>query len=117
MTTDIRQLTCISTDYAYRCLLECGEDYRFTEEAVECLIRAGFVNVAQYDYALTTSMENGLNYLAVNLAMKLVQKLILDKGNDLVTESDLPNTIECLAKISNVPRQAPEGCVYALPYV
>lgn len=102
---------CLTRDVYCRCLLECREDYRFNEEAVECLIRSGFVNVAQYDFSLSTSMENGMNYMAVSLAMKLVHKLIVEnKGKDLVTESDLPNTIDTLAKISNNnPRQAPEG--------
>lgn len=73
-------------------------------------MKSGFVILASYDHALATSMENGQNYMAVALGMKLVRKLIIDdKGNVNVTENDLPNTIEALAKISTVPRQAPDG--------
>lgn len=97
-----------------RCLVDCREDYKYIEEAVECLIKAGLVNLNQYDHALATSMENGHNYIAVTLAMKLVQKLIIDdKRSNLVTESDLSNTIENLAKISTRNRQAPDGLVHA----
>ena len=109
-------LTCPIMCYItfFRSLVDCREDYKYNEEAVECLIKSGLVNLTQYDYALATSMENGLNYMAVTLAMKLVQKLILDdKASNLVTESDLSNTIEMLAKISTL-RQAPEGYVIIL---
>lgn len=96
---------------------DCREDYRFNEGSIECLIKAGLVNLPQYDYALAQSMENGLNYMAVSLAMKLIQKLIIDeKGNDQIAESDLANTIEMLAKISTLPRQAPEEYVVLLRF-
>lgn len=56
-----------------RCLIDCREDYKYNEEAIECLIKASLVNLPQYDYALTQSMENGLNYMAVAFAMQLIQ--------------------------------------------
>ncbi|KAJ8969734.1 hypothetical protein NQ317_006395, partial [Molorchus minor] len=65
---------------------------------------------AAYDLALAQCMENGLNYMGVSFSMQLVQLyLIDDRSNQFVTESDLCNTIEVLAKIQTHTRQPPEG--------
>lgn len=94
----------------YRCVVDCREDYKYNEEAVECLIKQGLINLSQYDVALATSMENGQNYMAVTLAMQLVKKLIITgKGSSFITESDLATTIETLVKISSLGRSAPDG--------
>lgn len=99
----------------FRCVIECREDYKYNEEAIECLIKQGLINLSQYDLALATSMENGQNYMAVTLAMQLVKKLIVSasagKGANFITESDLANTIETLVKISSQGRTAAEGLV------
>ena len=94
---------------AVRCVLDRREDSRLNEEAIACLISAGHINVSTFDSTLNTMMDTGLNYSAVNFAMKLVQKLIVDdKGSNLVTESDMPSTIDTLAKLCSMSRQAPE---------
>lgn len=56
-------------------------------------------------------MENGLNYMAVQFAMQIVKRyLIEEKMNSPVSESDLYHTVETLVKI-NAHNQgtAPEG--------
>lgn len=90
--------------------MECREEYKYNSEAIEFLIKNNIVTMHLYDAALASSMENGQNYMAVTLAMQLVQKMIVDgKGSYPVTESDLSNTIDALAKISTQSRQAPDG--------
>lgn len=86
------------------------EQQRYNIDAVDTLIKAGLVNVAQYDVALTQFMENGLNYMGVSFAMQLVQLyLIDDRTGQFLNENDLPNTVDMLAKIQNHTRQPPEG--------
>lgn len=93
-----------------RFLTDCRDDLRYCVDAVETLIRAGLVNLPQYDLSLTQLMDNGLNYMAVNFAMQLVQLfLIEDRANQIVTETDFCHTIEMLAKIQTHTRQPPEG--------
>lgn len=94
-----------------RYLTDCREEQqRYNIDAVDTLIKSGLVNVPQYDMALAQCMENGLNYMGVSFAMQLVQSyLIEDRSNQFVTESDLCNTIEMLAKIQTHTRQPPEG--------
>jgi CCR4-NOT transcription complex subunit 1 len=59
---------------------------------------------------LAQSMESGLNYMAVTFAMQLVQLYLVDERmNSTVTESDLYQTIEMLARIATHSRQPPEG--------
>ncbi|KAK4872711.1 hypothetical protein RN001_014740 [Aquatica leii] len=93
-----------------RFLTECRDDLRYNLDTVDTLIRAGLINLPQYDLALTQLMDNGLNYLAVSFATQLVQLfLIEDRSNQLASESDFANTIELLAKIATHTRQPPEG--------
>ncbi|KAG8224063.1 hypothetical protein J437_LFUL001140 [Ladona fulva] len=93
-----------------RCLLESREEFKFNVEAVDLLIRAHLVNLPQLDMHIAQCMENGHNFLAVMFAMKLVQLYLIDeRHNNPVTETDLYNTIEMLARISAHARQPPEG--------
>ncbi|XP_031355964.1 CCR4-NOT transcription complex subunit 1 [Photinus pyralis] len=93
-----------------RFLTECRDDLRYNLDAVDTLIRAGLVNLPQYDVALTQLMDNGLNYVAVNFATQLIPLfLIEERTNQNVTENDLPNTIEMLVKLATHTRQPPEG--------
>lgn len=93
-----------------RFLTDCRDDLRYNVDALDTLIRAGLVNLPQYDIALAQLMENGLNFMAVNFAMQIVQLfLIEDRSNQYVTEVDFCNTIEMLAKIQTHTRQPPEG--------
>lgn len=93
-----------------RFLTDCREDLRYCVDAVDTLIRAGLVNIPQYDLALAQIMENGMNYMAVNFAMQLVQLFFSeDRANQIVSETDFCNTIEMLAKIHAHTRQPPEG--------
>ncbi|CAH1997116.1 unnamed protein product [Acanthoscelides obtectus] len=94
-----------------RCLTECREEQqRYNIDAVDTLIKSGLVNVPQYDMALAQCMENGLNYMGVSFVMQLMQLyLIDDRSGQFVTESDLCNTIDMLAKIQTHTRQPPEG--------
>lgn len=93
-----------------RCLMECREEYRYNLDAVDCLIRSHLVNMQQYDLHLAHAMESGLNYVAVAFAMQLVQTYLIDeRHNTNITENDLYNTIEMLARIQAHSRQPPEG--------
>lgn len=86
------------------------EQQKFNIDVVDTLLKSGLINMPQYDLALTQSMENGLNYIAVTFAMQLVQLyLIDDRSGQFLTESDLCNTIEMLTKIQAHTRQPPEG--------
>lgn len=99
-----------TTKQVTRFLSDCREDLRYNIDALDTLIRAGLVNLPQYDLALAQLMENGINYMAVNFAMQLVQLfLIEDRSNQFVSETDFGNTIEMLAKIQTHTRQPPEG--------
>lgn len=93
-----------------RCLIECREEFRYNVDAVDCLVRSHLVSLQQYDMHLAQSMESGLNYMAVTFAMQLVQLYLVDERmNSTVTESDLYQTIEMLARIATHSRQPPEG--------
>lgn len=93
--------------------MECREDYRYNLEAVDSLIRSQLVNMPQYDLHLAHSLENGLNYMAVTFAMQLVQLyLVDDRINSQISETDLLNTIEMLARIATHSRTPPEGFVF-----
>lgn len=93
-----------------RCLIECREEYKYNLEAVDTLIRSHLLHMPQYDVYLAHSMDGGMNYVAVAFAMQLIQHyLIEERGNAGVTESDLFNTIEVLARIAGHSRQPPEG--------
>ncbi|XP_076110950.1 CCR4-NOT transcription complex subunit 1-like isoform X1 [Mytilus galloprovincialis] len=91
-----------------RCMIEANEQHKYTIEAVDCLIRSQLVNMPQYDMYLAQLMENGMNYMAVTLAMQVVQRFCVDDKAS-ATESDFTNTIEALTTISTRTRQSPEG--------
>ena len=97
-----------------RYMLECREEIRYNVEAVDLLISSGFVNMPQYDMMLTQLMDNGNNYVAVVFAMQLVQTYFIDeRPNTVITDNDLLNTIELLARLSAHPR-APEGLAHLM---
>lgn len=83
---------------------------KFNLDVVDCLVRSHLLNMPQLDAHVAQAMENGSNYLAVAFAMQLLQLyLVDDRHNSQVTESDLFNTIDMLARINMHARQPPEG--------
>lgn len=93
-----------------RCLVESREELRFSLEVVDCLVRSHLLNMPQLDAHVAQAMENGTNYLAVAFAMQLLQLYLVDERlNAHVSESDLFNTIDMLARINMHARQPPEG--------
>ncbi|XP_062547047.1 CCR4-NOT transcription complex subunit 1 isoform X2 [Armigeres subalbatus] len=97
-----------------RYMLECREEIRYNVEAVDLLISSSFVNMPQYDMMLMQLMDNGNNYVAVVFAMQLVQTYFIDeRQNTVITDNDLLNTIELLARLAAHPR-APEGLAHLM---
>lgn len=93
-----------------RFLTDFRDELRYNEVAVETLIRAGLVNLPQFDVALAQCMENGPNYRALNLATALVQNFVIDdRTNQFVTDNDFCHTIEMLIKINAHARQPPDN--------
>lgn len=93
-----------------RFLTDFRDEIRYNEVAVEILIRAGLVNLPQFDLALAQCMENGPNHRAINLATMLVQTFVLDeRTGQCVTDNDFCNCTEMLLKIYNHARQPPEN--------
>lgn len=92
-----------------RFLTDFRDELRYNEVAVETLIRAGLVNLSQFDIALAQCMENGPNYRALNLATALVQNFVIEDRSTQVTESDFLHTIEMLIKINAHARQPPDN--------
>lgn len=93
-----------------RFLTECREDLRYNFDAVDTLIRAGLINVPQYDCALAQCIDSGPNYIAIAFATQLVQLyLVEDRLTQFVSESDFTNTIEMLVKIATHTRSPPDG--------
>jgi len=91
-------------------LTEAREEIRYNLEAVDCLVRSGLVNIQQYDMHVAQAMENGSNFLVVAFAMNMVQLYLIDERLSTgVTEGDLCNTIEILARIAAHSRSPPEG--------
>lgn len=85
-----------------RFLTDFRDELRYNEIAVETLIRAGLVNLNQFDLALAQAMDNG-NYRALNFATALVHNLMLDERSaaHIVTDGDLNNTVDMLMKINS----------------
>jgi CCR4-NOT transcription complex subunit 1 len=112
---DVRACNPLWTNKAIaRYMLECREEIRYNIEATDLLISASFVNMQQYDMLLASLMDNGSNYLAVAFAMQLVQTYFIDeRANSPVTENDLLNTIDLLARLAQHPR-APEGLAHLI---
>ncbi|XP_015520502.1 CCR4-NOT transcription complex subunit 1 isoform X1 [Neodiprion lecontei] len=114
----LRILKCLQDPRAYgmqwtnkhvtRCLTECREEFRYNFEAVDYLIRSHLLNLPQFDYALAQAMDAGAA-MATAFAMQLVQLYLIDERQTThVTESDLFNTIEILARMAH-HRAPPEG--------
>lgn len=91
-----------------RFVTEFRDDVRSNEAAIETLIRAGLVNMQQFDLSLAQFMENGPNYRALNLGTTLVQNLVIDDRSSNIGESDFYNTIDMMIKINQLIRQPPE---------
>lgn len=93
-----------------RFLIDFRDELRYNEVAVETLIRAGLVNLPQFDMALAQCMENGPNYRALNLATALVQNFVIDdRTNQCLSDNDFVHTIEMLTKINTHARQPPDN--------
>ncbi|XP_012340948.1 CCR4-NOT transcription complex subunit 1 isoform X3 [Apis florea] len=114
----LRILKCLQDPRAYgmqwtnkhvtRCLTECREEFRYNFEAVDYLIRSHLISLPQYDLALAQAIDSG-NAMATAFAMQLMQLYLIDERQTThVTESDLCNTIEILARIAH-HRAPPEG--------
>uniref|UniRef100_A0A915KW17 CCR4-NOT transcription complex subunit 1 n=1 Tax=Romanomermis culicivorax TaxID=13658 RepID=A0A915KW17_ROMCU len=83
-------------------LIDCRQESRFNVDAVELLIRHQLVNMITYDLQLATTMDNGLNYKAVDFAQHLVRRLFYeDRQMPGCSETDLSNTIDMLNRIAN----------------
>lgn len=96
--------------FVTRVLMEGRDEFRYNIDAADTLIKSGLINLQQLDMSLAQLMDNGNNYMAVNFAMQVAQiYLIDDRSNQFITENDLINTIEMLAKIQSHNRSAPEG--------
>lgn len=114
----LRILKCLQDPRAYgmqwtnknttRCVTECREECKYNFEAIDCLIRSHLISLPQYDRSLAHLIESG-NAMATLFAMQLVQLYLIDERQTThVTESDLYNTIEILAKMQ-MHRAPPEG--------
>lgn len=94
-----------------RFLLELREEVRWNVDVVDPLLRSGLLVLSTFDLHLAQSMENGMNYLAVDFAKHLV-RLYFSNGRHSdynLSESDLGNTIETLVRLSSHPRHPSEG--------
>lgn len=90
--------------------MECRDELKFNLDVVDCLLRAHLLNMPQLDAHVAAAMENGANFMAVAFAMQLLQLYLVDeRHNAHVSESDLFNTIEMLARINMHSRQPPDG--------
>lgn len=95
-------------------MMECREEIRYNLEAVDLLISSNFVNLQQFDLMLSQSFDGGNNYLAVAFAMQLIQHYCIDeRQNSIITENDLLNTVDLLARLVATQR-APEGLAHLI---
>ena len=67
-------------------MIDSNEQQKYSIEAIDCLIRSQVVNMPQYDMYLAQLMENGMNFMAVGLAMQLIQRFCVDDKQPSVTE-------------------------------
>lgn len=112
----LRQLRILQDDYdavTTKAVFECREEIRYNVEAIDVLITSNFINMEHFDLMVSRAMENGNNYLAVNFAMKLVQRYLINRSFPLVGEKELVNTIDMLTRISVHPA-APEGLLHLM---
>ncbi|KAL3243942.1 hypothetical protein MRX96_019525 [Rhipicephalus microplus] len=94
-----------------RFLLELREEIRWNVDVVDPLVRSGLLVLATFDLHLAQSMENGMNYPAVDFAKQLVRLYFSEArhGDYNLSESDLCNTLEALVRINAHSRQPQEG--------
>lgn len=94
----------------FRTVLDLRDEFRYSLECIDILVRVQLLNMQQFDMQLAHSMDNGQNYVAVAFAMQLVQLyLIDDRASSIVTDSDLVHTVEVLARIAAHSRHPPDG--------
>lgn len=91
-------------------MIECREENRYNIDAIDLLISSNFVNLQTYDQMLAALIDNGSNYMAITLAMQLIQMYFIDeqRPEHNVTENDFLTTIDILVRLAAHPR-APEG--------
>ncbi|KAK3590414.1 hypothetical protein CHS0354_022536 [Potamilus streckersoni] len=93
-----------------RCVIQHHGENKYSFNLVDLLVSCKMINMAQYDIGLVKLMEDGLNSMAVEFAMKLVQCYCINRGiKSLVTVIDLSSTIKALTLITANPVQKPEG--------
>uniref|UniRef100_A0A0K2T7H7 CCR4-NOT transcription complex subunit 1 n=1 Tax=Lepeophtheirus salmonis TaxID=72036 RepID=A0A0K2T7H7_LEPSM len=93
-------------------LIEAREELKYNLDAVDILIRSGFVSLLDYDKHLSQAMQGGENVIATAFAMHLCKiYLIDDRSNAHIIESDLFGTIETLQKISTNSPRPPDGII------
>lgn len=93
-------------------LIDCRQAYRFNLEAVDLLIRSRLVNMVTYDLQLAASMENGLNYPAVDFAQQMIRLYLVEERTlNVLNETDLSNTVEVLSSKMSNTRASTEGYV------
>jgi CCR4-NOT transcription complex subunit 1 len=93
-------------------LIETRTEVKYNVEAVDTLIRANLVNMLQFDAYLANAMEKGNNLLAMTFAIQLVQMYLVDERYQAgVSETDLFQTVDMLARCTAINRQHPEGLV------
>ncbi|XP_055707339.1 CCR4-NOT transcription complex subunit 1 isoform X2 [Phlebotomus papatasi] len=100
-------------------LFECREEIRYNLEAIDLLFSSNFINVPIFDIMLSQLMDNGNNYLAVVFGMQLIQHFFIEeRQNTVLNESDFPNTIDLLTRISmHHHHRAPEGLAHVIDIV
>ncbi|CAG0883626.1 unnamed protein product [Darwinula stevensoni] len=90
--------------------IDAREEVKWNIDVIDALIRATLLSMPQFDLHLAQSIESGMNYSAVTLAMQLIQVYLVDeRNNSPLAEADLCNTIEVLMRIAPQSRQAPDG--------
>lgn len=90
-------------------MIECREENRYNIDAIDLLISSNYVNLPTYDQMLAALIDNGNNYMAITLAMQLIQMYCIDERTEHnVTENDFLTTIDILVRLAAHPR-APEG--------
>ncbi len=91
-------------------LIDCRQDYRYNLDAIDILIRVQLINMVTYDLHLANSMENGLNFQAVNFAQRLVKLYFLEEpSSGILNQTDLSHTIETLSRLGTHSRPSTEG--------
>lgn len=91
-------------------MIDCRQESRFNVDAIELLIRNNLVNMITYDLQLATTMDQGLNYKAVDFAQHLVRRLFVEQRvAHGLSENDLSNTIDTLTRIGGTRMTGADG--------